>query len=231
MIYTAALALQKESKTVSPEGILSELDKKVEGRKAQTAEERTRREALLAAPAGKTPVDKNLERIKKRQEDIAAKVAQSTSVTLMLFNVGAFFGIYAFARVTQWLGRRPTFVLGFLGAMISTAVAFLFMKTRTDQLWMVPLMGGFQLSVFGGYAIYFPELFPTRLRSTGTSFCYNIARYVAAAGPMALGWLTVVFAEQEEPMRYAGVVMCSAFLVGMVVIWFGPETKGKPLPE
>jgi len=45
---------------------------------------------------------------------------------------------------------------------------------------MVPVMGFCQLSLFAGYAIYFPELFPTRLRSTGTSFCYNVGRFVAA---------------------------------------------------
>ena len=55
---------------------------------------------------------------------------------------------------------------------------------------MIPLMGFCQLALFGGYAIYFPELFPTRLRSTGTSFCYNVGRLVAAAGPSVLGLLT-----------------------------------------
>ena len=44
-------------------------------------------------------------------------------------------------------------------------------------------MGFCQLALFGGYAIYFPELFPTRLRSTGTSFCYNVGRLVAAVRP------------------------------------------------
>ena len=48
-------------------------------------------------------------------------------------------------------------------------------------------MGFFQLSLFSGYAIYFPELFPTHLRSTGTSFCYNVGRFVAASGPALLG--------------------------------------------
>ena len=52
---------------------------------------------------------------------------------------------------------------------------------------MIPLMGFCQLALFGGYAIYFPELFPTRLRSTGTSFCYNVGRLVAAAGPARAG--------------------------------------------
>ena len=89
-------------------------------------------------------------------------------------------------------------------------------------------------TLFGGYAIYFPELFPTRLRSTGTSFCYNVGRYVAAIGPLSLGLLASrVFGGYGEEMsyRYAGVTMCSFFLVGLIVLPFAPETKGQPLPE
>ena len=72
-------------------------------------------------------------------------------------------------------------------------------------------------------------------RSTGISFCYNVARYVAATGPLTLGYLSsVVFSERagfEEPMRYAGLAMCSVFLIGLFTLPFAPETKGKPLPE
>ena len=74
---------------------------------------------------------------------------------------------------------------------------------------MIPIMGFCLLSLFAGYAIYFPELFPTHLRSTGTSFCYNVGRFVAAAGPLLLGYLTsVVYADTSEPLRYAGLTMC-----------------------
>src|SRR5262245_14957671 len=100
---------------------------------------------------------------------------------------------------------------------------------------MIPIMGFFQLALFGGYAIYFPELFPTRLRSTGTSFCYNVGRLIAASGPAVLGALTspAVFGSYPEPLpfRYAGAAMCSVFAIGLLVLPFLPETKGKPLPE
>jgi MFS family permease len=97
---------------------------------------------------------------------------------------------------------------------------------------MIPIMGFCMLSLFGGYAVYFPELFPTRLRSTGVSFCYNVGRFVAASGPAVLGLLTSqVYRHEAEPMRYAGVTMCAVFLLGLVVLPFAPETKDQPLPE
>src|SRR5262249_40254822 len=140
--------------------------------------------------------------------------ASWTSVTL---NIGAFFGIYAFSYATHYIGRRPAFAIGFVLALLSTAFVFWRLQDIGDIFWMIPIMGFCQLSLFGGYAIYFPELFPTRLRSTGTSFCYNVARFVAAAGPTALGLLTSrVFKDHPSPwpMRYAGITMCAVFLVG-----------------
>ena len=103
-----------------------------------------------------------------------------------------------------------------------------------DIFWMIPIMGVCQLALFGGYAIYFPELFPTRLRATGTSFCYNVGRLVAATGPLGLGLLTSqVYAgfDHPWPLRYAGITMCAVFLIGLAVLPFLPETKDKPLPE
>jgi MFS family permease len=156
-------------------------------------------------------------------------------ITSFVLNIGAFFGMSAFGAIAQRIGRRPTFAIFFVLSAVSTGSLFLFMKTRADILWMTPLMGFCQLALFGGYAIYLPELFPTRLRATGTSFCYNVGRFVAASGPLALGVLTnVVFAKDKgfaEPHRYAGLAMCAVFLLGIVVLPFLPETKGKPLPE
>jgi hypothetical protein len=151
-----------------------------------------------------------------------------------VLNVGAFFGIYAFSYVTHAVGRRPAFAVAFLLALGSTLLVFWRLQTISDIFWMVPLMGFCQLALFGGYAIYFPELFPTRLRSTGVSFCYNGARFVAATGPAIKVLLTKqVYSGYADldAVRYAGMTMCAIFLVGLLVLPFAPETKGKPLPE
>ena len=164
--------------------------------------------------------------------EIACKKTLWIGITSLLQNVGGFLGIYAFTHVTARIGRKKAFAMGFVAAMVATAFTFWNLKTFTDIFWMIPLMGFCQLSLFGGYAIYLPELFPTRLRSTGTSFCYNVGRFVAAVGPLALGLLTSrVYADFPEPMRYAGVTMCLVFLLGLATLPFAPETKGNPLPE
>lgn len=153
-------------------------------------------------------------------------------VTSMMLNVGIFPGIYCFSHVAQRLGRRPTFAIGFVLALVSTAIVFLFLKERSQVFWMIPLMGFGQFTLFGGYAVYFPELFPTRLRSTGISFCYNVGRFAAASGPAVLGLLTSeVYQAQAEPLRYAGLTMCGVFLFGLLVLPFAPETKNLPLPD
>jgi MFS family permease len=167
---------------------------------------------------------------------IDGEVGWWKGITSMVQNVGGFFGVYAYARITHIIGRKRAFAIGFVLAMISTSLVFWFFGRISefyDIFWMIPLMGFCQLMLFGGYAIYFPELFPTRLRSTGTSFCYNVGRFVAAIGPYVFGILTskVFVGMEREPMRYAGVTMCCIFLLGLAVLPFAPETKGKPLPE
>jgi len=154
----------------------------------------------------------------------------------ILQNVGGFFGIHFYSALSQRTGRRFGFLVAFVLAMFSTAGTFWFLGKIggvTDVYWMIPIMGFCQLAMFGGYAIYFPELFPTRLRSTGTSFCYNVGRFVAALGPLTLGLLANrVYGDYgADAFRYAALTMCSVFLIGFIALPFAPETMGKPLPE
>ena len=162
---------------------------------------------------------------------LTGKTTTWIGIASMLQNAGCFFGVHAFTWLTQRTGRRKAFAAGFLAAMLTTAFTFWQLKEIGQIFWMIPLMGFAQLALFGGYAIYLPELFPTRLRSTGTSFCYNVGRLLAAAGPLGLGLLTSRVYQGPNAMRYAGMTMSLVFLLGLAVLPFAPETKGQPLPE
>ena len=169
----------------------------------------------------------------KRSVDpkIKGRLTYYQSFSSIAINVGAFFGMFGFGVLSQRIGRKKTFAIALLAAFVSTVTVFWTLRDLWQIFVLVPIMGFCQLSLFGGYAVYFPELFPTRLRSTGVSFCYNVGRFVAALGPLVKLWLNQVFRETPEPLRYAGVTMCLVFLVGLFVLPFLPETNGKPLPE
>jgi len=143
-----------------------------------------------------------------------------------LQDVGSFLGMLAFTAVASVVSRRLAFFFAFLAGLIITAFVFNSLRTAADAYWMLPMLGFAQLSLFAGYSIYFPELFPTRLRGTGVGFCYNTVRYLAAPAPILLGYLS-----QLLSFRTAAVLMSSVYLIGLVALIWAPETKGQPLPE
>ncbi len=195
---------------------------------------RKRLEDFATQISGDAPPNSELvEHITSRAKEMDGRLLFWGAMYGLLFNGGAFFGIHFYRYLSQNMGRRPAFAISFVAALIVTAYVFWSLQSFGDVCWMVPIMGFFQLAIFGGYAIYFPELFPTRLRSTGTSFCYNVGRYLAAFGPLTLGILASrIFGGYGEAMswRYAGVCMCSFYLLGLAALPFLPETKDRPLP-
>lgn len=205
------------------------------GRKA-TLEQLFTWEKELTPKENRTKLTEDQEVIAKEMEGkISGKLTFWQSMTLLLQQVGAAAGMYSFGWLAQKFGRKPAFLLAYLMAMVTTFLVFWKLSGPSD-FWMLPLMGFFQLALFALYAIYFPELFPTYLRSTGTSFCYNVGRYVAAFGPTIFGLLTrYVFTGKDYPAplnwRYAGMSMSAVFLIGVVTLLFARETKDQPLPE
>lgn len=169
-------------------------------------------------------------------DQIAAKVNNAISIAYLFNMLGAGVGMTLFTNVAK-MGRRLAFFIGFTAALVITFLVYKNMSDPTSACWMMFLMGAAQLSVFAGFAIYLPELFPNKLRSTGTSFCYNLGRFAAAAGSFYSAKLTAdvygKYAAENPalPLRYAAMTMCAIFLVGIFVLIFAPETKGQPLPQ
>ncbi|MFN0127977.1 MAG: MFS transporter [Verrucomicrobiales bacterium] len=172
------------------------------------------------------------------ETEIAGARAKWIGINSIFQNIGAFIGMLAMTKLAQSIGRKPAFAIAFTCALASTIAFFQFFNDKSDAFWLSPIMGACQLALFAGFAIYLPELFPLRLRSTGTSFCYNVGRFLAASGPFTLGQLQASLragattAEAKlEAFRTAATWMSGTFLLGFVALWFLPETKGRPMPE
>lgn len=164
-------------------------------------------------------------------EAIASEKSYWGSVGLLLQNIGGFFGMLTLAKLAQVKGRRIAFAISLILSFLTTVMVFNYMREINQMYWMLPLMGFGQYSVFGVYAIYLPELFPTSLRSTGTSFCYNFGRLLAATAPFTIGVVTRSLGGNIEAFRTGGIAVSFVLLLGIVVLPFLPETKDKPLPE
>jgi MFS family permease len=148
---------------------------------------------------------------------------------MFLVTLGGGMGLLAFAPISQRYGRRPAFLLFHLGGFAMVVVACVLAHSVSWLLLILPVFGFFTLGMHAGYAIYFPELFPTRLRGTGAGFCFNTARVVA--GPVLLGFGFLQGDPLHLTLPQAMLLLGCLFLVGACLVLFAPETRGQPLPE
>lgn len=140
---------------------------------------------------------------------------------------GGGLGLLAFGPFAARFGRRITFIVFQLTAFLIVPVTCFVPQSYQQLLCLLPVFGFLTLGIHAGYAIYFPELFPTHLRATGTSFCFNGGRILAV--PILL--LSGNLKEWKTDLRVAMVSLGALFLVGVVLMFFLPETKGQELPE
>jgi MFS family permease len=162
----------------------------------------------------------------------AAEIARGVRIGLIVLNVGNMAGFLSFIPLTNRVGRRAAFTAYHIGALVAMPVAYLFSSSYDLALVLFFFAGLFTSGIYSGYTIYFPELFPTRVRATGASFCYNVGRIVAAPGPVIMGWLTGALervAPAGQTVAYAGAVMGCVYVLAFLVIPFLPETHGADL--
>ncbi len=161
-------------------------------------------------------------------------LAQYQSYVFLTQQAGAFCGMYAYATLAERYTRRGVLSMFFYLAFAAIQLTFWQAHNMTSLLILVPIMGFCTLGPFAAYTVFFPELFPTRLRATGCGFAYNCARVLAALAPFTLGKLAQHFADAARPdygFRMAASIVAFIYLVGFVGLALAPETKGKPLPE
>jgi MFS family permease len=157
----------------------------------------------------------------------AATLAKKVSYAIMALNAGALFGYLGFGPLAERFGRRPIFAFMCLGSLIMLPVTYSVPHSYTDVLLLLPILGFFNNGIFSGFPIYLPELYPTRLRATGAGFCFNAGRVLASMAPFVTGWLIGLLGSFNKAAGTIAVI----YLLGLLVLPFAEETKGKPLPE
>ncbi|MCC6153642.1 MAG: MFS transporter [Candidatus Hydrogenedentes bacterium] len=160
---------------------------------------------------------------------VGASIPTAKADAGMLAAIGAIAGCIAGPLIGGAIGRRPTYFLLCLTSLIVMFALYRGAHEYGPVLKFLIFAAGFTTASFYGWLpLFLPELFPTRMRATGQGVCFNSGRVFAAIGAVSAGRLIAYFDGDYTKM---GTVVSCVYIVGMLVIWFAPETKGKPLPE
>jgi MFS family permease len=160
------------------------------------------------------------------------QLAESWKATATnVFNLGGLIGTLLTVPIAKTLGRRAMFGLYFAASAVAIMAAFGPEIAPEQRLYMYFPIGLTVFGVFGSFTYYLPELFPTRLRGTGSGFCYNAGRVIAAAGPFLVGSIASRGADALESamslLFWVGVVP----LVGLALLPWVIETRGRWLED
>jgi MFS family permease len=147
----------------------------------------------------------------------------------VMSSVGAVIGCLIAPIAGRELGRRPAYCGLCLLSWGLCFALFRYTEYYSPRLLLFSFaVGGATAAFYGWFPLYLPELFPTRVRATGQGVSYNAGRLFAAWGALLSGQLVSLF---NGSYAQAGLIITLVYLLGAVLIWFAPETKGQPLPD
>ena len=146
----------------------------------------------------------------------------------LVYTTGAIVAYLISGFVIDAIGRRPFLFLSYVGCILMVPVTYFWMHTPESILGSSFFNGFFTLGcAYTWMAIYPSELFTSSVRSTAASFIFNATRLIAWIFPIIAGAMIQVFGG----IPHTAMTLASIYVFGLIVPWFLPETKGKPLPE
>ena len=158
-----------------------------------------------------------------------ARISAAKADTQLCSAIGAVIGCIIAPLIGGRFGRRPAYFILCLFSLIFCAWLFRGVHQFGALFLVLTFFVGASTAAFYGWLpLYLPELFPTRVRATGQGLSFNSGRILAAAGALSMGQLMTFF---DGSYAKAGAVISLMYIFGLVLIWFAPETKGKPLPN
>lgn len=137
---------------------------------------------------------------------------EDASLFFVILNVGMFVGYNFFGILADRIGRKTAIMLSFFGTALTLPI-YIMMTDPTALLVMGPIYAFFTAFV-GLMGSYFPDLFPTRVRTLGAGFCFNIGRGTAAFAPFVMGHIA------QASSFATGIMVCAGFfcLAGLIMI-------------
>ncbi len=160
----------------------------------------------------------------------AWQAARLASFATMLLSAGTILGCLALPALAERLGRRVTlglyFLLMFAFIVLGFGYAF-YLEHGALRAFLVCLfflgVGG---ANFAMYTLWLPEQYPTECRASAFAFTTSVGRFVGAGITFLVGAGVAHFHTIGVPVALTSV----AFLVGLLLLPFGEETRGRPLP-
>ncbi len=161
--------------------------------------------------------------------NLAPTDADAKPLTQASSAFGAAVGCVLAAVLGDRIGRKWAYALL---CVLSGVALYSFYAFHPPFGWgFVAAVGGVGLitaAFYGWLPLYLPELFPTKMRATGQGFGFNFGRILASIGSLQTLALLRAF---DGDYAKACSVAAGVYVLGLLLILFAPETKGKPLPE
>jgi MFS family permease len=148
-----------------------------------------------------------------------------TGAYLMVLILGSFCGYIAGAYLADIWGRRRNFIISSFLAAVCVCLYLRLPLTNTQMLCLGFPLGMASCGVFAGMGAYLTELYPSSIRASGQSFCYNFGRGIGALFPALVGYLSQRSSLGSAIALFAGFAY--ALAVAMAILL--PETKGRRL--
>ena len=148
-----------------------------------------------------------------------------------VFNLGGLIGTLLTIPLAKNVGRKPMYIIYFLLSGVSLMATFGLDLPPHDRLYGYFFIGLTVFGVFGSFTYYLPELFPTRLRATGSGFCYNSGRIVAAVGPFLVGKISSMGADTLVTAMSVLFWVGAVPLAGLLLMPWVIETRHRILAD
>ena len=137
---------------------------------------------------------------------------------------GMMAGIWIFGRLADRIGRKPSFLLFQLGAVISI-ITYSQLTDPTAMLVAGAFLGMFVNGMMGGYGALMAEAYPTEARATAQNVLFNLGRAVGGFGPVVVGEIVSAYS-----FSIAIAFLAVIYVIDMVAtVFLVPELKGKEL--